>query len=238
MSPVTPGSYRFSKQSLVDARRRLHLSQAGLAAKVGVPKNTVSRWETGATTPNADALAKIYSIAREKGIMPKFFAPVKAMVRIRDRALVYWDLDSLNPFGWNADVGKWDNFIEAEVYKRIPKPAHEQFKVFSETGNSPTLGRLQDLNWDIWEDSSALVRHSLSESGQYTETSSVFLITANPACVELIEWLKDDGVLVYLLAPSNVSELLIRAVGKKRWINLDGLPGLPQVWNLTPEFGI
>jgi hypothetical protein len=170
--------------------------------------------------------------------MPKFFAPEKPKVRIRDRALVYWDYDSVKPSVWTEDVGKWDDFIEDEVYKRIPKPTHEQFKIFSGVSINTVLSEFKDLNWDIWDNDSDMVHHALSESGQEPNASTVFLISTDPTHVELIEWLKDDGVLVYLIAPSSVEESLIRAVGKKRWINLDGLPGLQQAWNLTPGFGV
>ena len=82
-----------------------------------------------------------------------------------------------------------------------------------------------------------MVHHALSESGQETDASAVFLITANASHAELIGLLRDDGVLVYLMAPSTADEVLISAVGKKRWINLDGLPGLPVVFRLDSPFG-
>ncbi len=170
--------------------------------------------------------------------MAKFFAPEVTIVRIRDRALVYWDLDSMNPFSWNADVDKWDDFVEEEVYRRISKPIYQQFKVFSGSSNSRALDRLEEMNWDIWDRDSDIIHHARSESGQDPDGSIVFLITTNPDHAGLVERLKDDGVLVYLMAPSSVDIKLIEAVGKKRWINIDGLPGLPQGWNPIPGFSI
>ena len=111
-----------------------------------------------------------------------------------------------------------------------------QFKVFTVFSQSPVLSELQDLDWEIWESDSDMVHHALSESGQSPEASTVFLITANVAHVKLIELLKDDGVLAYLMAPSSVSDALIKVVRQKRWINLDGLPGLPKVLKLTQLF--
>ena len=169
--------------------------------------------------------------------MPKFFAPESTIVRIRDRALVYWDLNSMNPFYWLPDASKWDDFIEEEVYKRIQKPIYQQFKVFSNSSNNPALDILEELNWDVWDSDSDLVHHAQSESGQDPDGSAVFLITTNPDHVELLKRLKDDGVLVYLMAPSGVEESLIEAVGKKHWINLDGLPGLIRVIRTISPFG-
>ena len=168
--------------------------------------------------------------------MPKFFAPEKPKVQIRDRALVYWDFDSVKLSDWHSDASKWDDFIEDEVYKRIPKPTHEQFKVFAGVSIHQVLSQLQDLNWDIRDGDSDIVHHALSESGQDTDASVVFLISADPSHIELIEWLREDGVLVYLMAPSGVEESMIRAVGKKRWINLDGLPGLVNFLESKPPF--
>ena len=232
MAPVKPGSHTFRKTSLVELRQRLGLSQVQMAAKLGVPKNTVSRWETGATAPDAHSLAAIYSVARERGIMPTFFAPEKRKALVRDRALAYWDIDSVNPYGGNV-VGL-DNFLENAVRERVPNLKNSQFKVFSKFPNTPTISQLQDLGWDIWEHGADMVHHALSESGQKPDASVVFLITKDSAYADLIKWLKDDGVLVYVMAPSSVSDVLVETVGRKRWINLDGVPGLPIVIKAGP----
>ena len=235
MAPVKPGSYTFRKESLVELRQRLGLSQAQMATKLGVPKNTVSRWETGATAPDAHSLAAIYSVAKGKGIMANFFATEKRKAPIRDTALVYWDVDSVAPYGWN--IVEWDTFVVTEVNKRVPKPKDSQFKVFSRFPYTPAISKLQDLDWDIWDGDADIVHHALSESGQNPDASVVFLITTKTAHVDLIERLKDDGVIVYLMAPSSVSDAIMQAVGRKRWINLDGLPGLPTVIKAN-QFGL
>ena len=232
MAPVKPGSYKFRKESLVELRQRLDLSQVQMAAKLEVPKNTVSRWETGATVPDADSLAAIYSVAREKGIMPTFFAPEKRKAPIRDTALVYWDIDSVAPY--NGKMADWDTFLVTEVNKRVPKFEKSQFKAFSRLFHTPAISQLEDLDWDIWEGDPDIGHHALSESGQNPDGSVVFLITTRPDYANLVKRLKDDGVLVYLMAPSSVSDVMVEAVGRKRWINLDGLPGLPIVVKANP----
>ena len=73
--PVNPDDfeYRFSPESLVEIRERLGLSQAKLAERLKVPVNTLSRWERSDTTPDANALAAIHSIAVKGGLKPEFF---------------------------------------------------------------------------------------------------------------------------------------------------------------------
>ena len=73
--PVNPNDfeYRFSPESLVEIRERLGLSQAKLAERLDLPVNTISRWERKDTTPDANALAAIHSIAVKGGLKPEFF---------------------------------------------------------------------------------------------------------------------------------------------------------------------
>ena len=73
--PVIPSDfeYQFSPFALREVRERLGLSQAQIAMRLNLPINTVSRWERGDTSPDANSLAAIYSIATGAGIEPAFF---------------------------------------------------------------------------------------------------------------------------------------------------------------------
>jgi len=74
MAPMKQGLYEFRKDSLIEIRKELGISQGKMAELLGVPANTLSRWETGTTIPDAGSLASIYSLAREHGIdTPSFF---------------------------------------------------------------------------------------------------------------------------------------------------------------------
>ena len=128
----------------------------------------------------------------------------------------------------------WDTFLVAEVNKRVPELKDSQFKVFSRSHHIPGVSQLEDLYWDIWEDGADIVHHALSESGQNPDASVVFLITRDPVYADLIKRLKDDGVLVYVMAPSSLSDVIMEAVGRNRWISLDVLPWLPAIINATP----
>ena len=109
MVPAKPQGYKFSPGSIVALRKRLGLSQGQMADRLGIAQNSLSRWETGATTPDAKSLAAIYSVGAEEGIMPSFFVKdaVKEPVQVRDTVLVYWDIQNLAPS--HSNVADWDH---------------------------------------------------------------------------------------------------------------------------------
>ncbi len=239
MTPVKPGDYVFSKESLVKVRSGLGLSQAKMGERLGVPKNTVSRWETGETAPDAHSLAAIYSLAQKKGIVANFFAPTKPKTPVRNAALVYWDSEYTRE-DWNGETKRTelDKFIRHEVRKRVPKAERQLFKVFTSTSREVVSDQLEKLNWRVWERegwsdtdwSEEIYDQALSDAGHSPANSVVFLVTQDTDHVDLIEDLRERDVRVYLFAPSSVSQELVAAVGKRRWIKLDlgpAIPGLP-----------
>jgi len=79
----------------VELREALGLNQAALARELGVPTNTLSRWETGATTPDANSLAAVHSVASDHGVDLRFFrrvTPSPGSVRPVTRLAFVWDL--------------------------------------------------------------------------------------------------------------------------------------------------
>src|SRR4030042_5294931 len=100
MTPVRPElfEYEFSPSEIKKIRNKLGLSQAKLADLLDIPPNTLSRWESGATSPDAKSLAAIYSLAMEKGIPPQFFVPkasFKKATETRTKLLLVWDFQNL-----------------------------------------------------------------------------------------------------------------------------------------------
>lgn len=84
MAPMKKGLYEFKKDSLIEIRKRLDISQGKMAELLGIPANTLSRWETGATIPDGSSLASIYSLARELGVdMPSFFGTREVLPSIK-----------------------------------------------------------------------------------------------------------------------------------------------------------
>lgn len=76
MTPISQGMYEFKNESLIEMRKRMGIAQSKMAELLGIPANTLSRWETGNTVPDASALAAIYSLAKEHGLsdIPQFFS--------------------------------------------------------------------------------------------------------------------------------------------------------------------
>ena len=85
--PVVPSDfeYQFSPSVLREVRERLSLSQSQMAKTLNLPVNTVSRWERGETSPDANSLAAIYSIAKRVGVEPDFFRKGGEMVNSTKR---------------------------------------------------------------------------------------------------------------------------------------------------------
>ena len=55
---------------LRELRRRLRLSQDGLARQVGVSQTTIGRWEQGATRPPRATRARLAKLAEGTGLGP------------------------------------------------------------------------------------------------------------------------------------------------------------------------
>ena len=85
MTPANEGMYEFKNDSLVEIRKLMGISQSKMAEELGIPANTLSRWETGATSPDAKALAAIYSKAKEYGVsnIPPFFGVRRASTELK-----------------------------------------------------------------------------------------------------------------------------------------------------------
>ena len=232
MTPVTPGAYLFRKESITELRQRLGLSQAAMAARIGVPKNTISRWETGETTPDAQSLAAIYSLGMEVGVVATFFAPVKQKAPVRDAALVYWDVPTI--YGWHTEPHS--TAMVNEVKKRVPHATRWLFKAFVGRNDIHLTRGLESLGWRVWTSTTLtgytdwieeIYDQALSDAGQNPAGSVVFLATADTRHVELIQELRDRQVRVYLVSQPrsglivpDVNPQLIEAVGRQRLIEL------------------
>jgi len=226
MTPTKKGSYEFKPGSLVDIRNKLKISQAEMARQIGVPPNTLSRWENKATVPDAESLASVYSLAIDNGITPIFFGirkDTKPSQKIRDRLLVMWDFQTLGLQAYQVEEAeKW---IKSEIKRRFHNMTVEIFKAFSHPSYSSTTDKLVDLGWRVWEEQSGmedeLIDQARSDAGQDPKATILVLITRDDEFIDLIDEMQKKGVRVYLIAPSNTDADLIEEVGHKRWIEWD-----------------
>lgn len=237
MAPAKQRHYRFSPESIAELRKKLGLSQAGLARSLGVPPNTVSRWETGATAPDASSLAAIHSVAMESGITPSFFRKRKGKKQTakRTRLLVVWDFENLTAL--EQYVSNIDAWVREECEKRFPTTTERTFKAFVRTSQwnlaiRNTTGKLDDLGWEVWEETDdvdeEIIHHSKSDCGHEPLRTILVLMTRDGDYVEMIGDLKAKGVRIYLLGVE-FGQDLVTAVGKKRLIELPSPENLPWI---------
>ncbi len=241
MAPVKPGRFKFDPESIAQVRNHLGLSQKKLAALLGVPANTLSRWETGATTPDADSLAAIYSVAAKHGLSAQFFRRRNKAAKVakgRTHLLAFWDFHHLSPH-----LSSLPNFLDGanasvrqELDRRFPAMSSHQFKAFAKQSELSILGyqptdELQRLGWRVWEDtedlSDDIISQIKSDCGHEPENTILVLLThpRRDEFADVVRELKSKGVAVYLMAPGAVKTTsLIKAVGAKHWIKLKGIP--------------
>ena len=224
MAPVKAGKYEYRPESLVELRQLLELKQAKMAGLLEISANTLSRWETGATTPDAESLAAIHSIAMERGITPEFFQrrrPAPKPSRGRSRLLVIWDFQSMST--QPNRVQDFVTWIRSALDARLAPPSYQWFKAFAWKNQAAATDELLTLGWRIWEDDEDLgdeiTVQAKSDCGQEPQDSVLVLITKDGKYENLVADLHGQGVLVYLITPSqSYSKGLVDAVGQQKWI--------------------
>ncbi len=157
MAPIRPEDHAFVFQAtvLVEIRRELSLSQAQLAELLDIPVNTLSRWERGSNIPDANALAALFSVAKERGVTPEFFKErSRAIMRRHSRKtlVVQWDYQNI-AVNTNA-IGRF--ISEVREYMRLLFPTLED-----STATAYISGW---MNWDV---SNALKRAGCEGKSDY-----------------------------------------------------------------------
>ncbi len=195
--------YEFRAHSLVDLRAELNLKQKQMAALIGVPQNTLSRWETGATAPDALSLAKIYGIAQERGKAVEFFVrrrPMAKKTNKRTRLLVFWDFQNVGAA--TNKVKDVNEKIRSALQARFGGASFQIFKAFGGLNQSKATDVLDELDWRVWEDDidmdEELISQARSDGGQEPEETILVLIAKDGGYAEVIGDLREQGVDVYL----------------------------------------
>ena len=212
MAPVEKGSYRFDPKGIVDIRNRLGMTQFQMALMLGVPANTLSRWETGRATPDAHSLAAIYSFAQERGLNPSFFR--KYVEGGRTRLVVILDFQNL---GVSAlDVKQMDRYIMEEVERVAPSTHEEEFKAFASPDQVVGIDELKKLKWQVRVDEtdqdSVISQHIRSACGHDPEDTILMVCSRDGEFAETFKEVQGSGVEAYLLTPPNTSQGLLDAV--------------------------
>ncbi len=220
---VKKGTYEFKSSSLVEIRKRLNISQVEMADLIGVPPNTLSRWETGATIPDANFLALIYSVAREHNVTPNFFSirrEPQDTRKPRYRLIVMWDFQTLGVPA--SQVTEADAWIRTEMKRRFGGMTHQLYKAFTFPSQSASADILESLGWRVWEDDTdideEIIDQARSDVGHDPGGTILVLITRDKGFIDLIDELKTQGVRLYLVASEFSNQELAEKVGRRRWI--------------------
>lgn len=227
MSAIKQGKYEFKKDSLVEVRRQIGISQGKMAELLGVPANTLSRWEVGTTAPDAKHLAAFYSLAKEHRITPAFFGLRDNIIPFQYNLIVLWDFQTIGtPASW---VQHAHNTIVTELQKRFGGMT-PLYKVFTHPTQDNAAEELDKLGWrvfvgenEVFED---IIRHAKSDSGQNPEGTAVVLISKDEGFIGLIDELMNEGVQVYVMTTQTFfNNKLIDKVGQN-----NNIPWSPVSW--------
>jgi transcriptional regulator with XRE-family HTH domain len=241
MSPLKSGDFEFKREVLGGIRKRMGLSQGKMAELLGVPPNTLSRWENGVTFPDANSLAAIYSIARKNNITPEFFGlrGVKTETRpLRYRLIVLWDFQTFGTAtGW---VKEADSKVSEILKTRFAELQDQIFKAFTHPDQHSSSQELDRLGWGVREGRheilSDIVNTAKSLCGQDPAGSVLALISKDNSLFSLIDELKTWGVLVYVLYNQPYNNRLLDAVGDKFSLQWSPIMAEPSLRNTGPAF--
>ena len=240
--PVSPGSfeYQFSPGALKQVRDKLGLSQAKLAARLDLPVNTISRWERGETTPDANSLAAIYSIAKERGLEPEFFQKGVGMVttkkkppqplngrvvlnRQRTRLVMAWDFQNVA-----LDAGEaFDTWFYMDKFLDIAFPSVDKWDLRAYTSwqypnDAVNAMRYFKLVQCLSNADNQIKQETRNLCGVQThywgrpdvdpKDTVLVLVSKDGDFADLLNEVGQAGVDVYLWAPPGCSRDLLEAV--------------------------
>ena len=251
MAPILPSAfdYAFSHKRLSQLRAELELTQAELADLLDVPVNTVSRWETGKTTPDAHALAAIYSITVERsGEPPEFFewrpGPLSARLE-RESLVIMWDFQniSFDPEELDEELDWFDEYIDLMYPHAAENKIARAYATSSEVRNATQPFREHGFKvGETWGDAdrqliadaerlfttgilmgTPTIPATMAASSQRVdpEDTTFILVADDGDYAALLRDLSEQGVDVHLWATDDVSRRLRSLVDKDHFIEWD-----------------
>lgn len=211
MAPIKQGKYEFKRDSLKEVRKRIGISQAQMAKHLGIPANTLSRWENGATTPDATHLAAFYSLAKEYNIIPAFFG-------LRDSLFPYdlvvsWDFQTVGTSVMSVQFAH--STILQELRQRFSGKT-PLYKAFAHPTQNEAAKELQNLGWRIYIDDSEVFQYIVddakSDCGHNPEETIFVLISDDNDFCNLIDELKSTDVQVYVMSTQTFNNSLFNKI--------------------------
>lgn len=231
MAPIKSDQfqYAFRPESIEVLRKQLGLTQAELSDELDVPVNTVSRWETGATTPDAKALAALYSVAKGHSVNPQFFqrrVEVTQKQRERTKLMVVWDFQNHGVDA--ADVVDEWAFAKGYLDLHFPKTqSSRNLRAYFGTYQKEAMKELESIRFDVFHsvfDADSQIVRDAEEYCLTNPAKTVFvLISDDGDFVNLLRELRRAGVDCYVWGTDQCSQRLITAVEEDHFVNWDKL---------------
>ena len=229
MVPIRPDhfNYTFDPDTLDSLRKQLGLTQAALAEQLDVPVNTVSRWETGATTPDAKALAAIYSIAKMRAVTPQFFKERTNLPQAqnqRTKLFFVWDFQNRGIEASNLE----DEMLYMRKYLNLRFPrtrSSRQFSAYTGFNQSAARRVLESLGFDVFESfldaDSQIVKDVQKASQPQPSKTVVILVTNDGNFSNLLLELKRARVDAYVWGTDECSDRLRKTLADGRFVHWD-----------------
>ena len=219
--------YAFRPESIDGLRKQLGLTQAELAGELDVPVNTVSRWETGATTPDARALAALYSVAKGRGVNPQFFQrriEVTAKQRERTKLFFAWDFQNL-AFDASSVEAEWE-YLKEYLDLLFPKTrANRDLMAYGSPHQREAVQKLQGDRVQAVEgvfDADSQIINDAREYCLISPLKTVLVLATNDGGFgNMLVELKDAGVDCYVTGTDKCSDRLKKVVDNDHFIHWD-----------------
>ena len=229
MAPIRPENheYAFHPNTLDALRKQLGLTQAALAEQLDVPVNTVSRWETGATTPDAKALAAIFSIAKECGVTPQFFKRRESMKqKQKHRTQLYFVWDFQNHGVDASDITEEWSYVQKYLKLRFPKAscrlnlwAYTSLHQMAATQELRRLGfRVSQSPFDL---DSQIIQDVRAVCLDQAIRNVFILVTDDGSFTDLLVELTQAGVDAYVWGTDECSVRLQKALQDGNFVHWD-----------------
>ncbi len=229
MAPIRPDHYSFAFQpeTLEGLRKQLGLTQAALAELLEIPVNTVSRWERGANTPDANALAAIFSIAKDSGITPQFFTRRASLMETqnqRTKLLFPWDFQNRGLDASEVET-EW-RYMRKYIDLLFPRSrASRQFWAYTAPHQYQAAAKLEPLKFEVFTsyfDADSQLVQDVKEECQKRPTRTILILAADDGnYAELLRDAREAGVDVYIWGTDNCSDRLRRVLADGHFIHWD-----------------
>ena len=138
----------------------------------------------------------------------------------RHRVMVALDFQNLGVSAGNVEA--MDNWIEGEVDRWFSTISHEVYRAYCRPDQEAAIAELRRSGWRVTPIASdadhRIIQDVRSYCGESPENTAVFLCSKDGGFTSLVQELRDRGVDVYGMGPSDSSQRLIQAIGRRRWI--------------------